>query len=89
MNFEKPIQEEDVIDVTIESIGAKGDGIAKINNFVIIVPGVQEGEKVKVKITKVLNKMAFGEVVNEGETEETPKEEETETEETPKEEIII
>ena len=34
MNYEKPINEGDIIDVKIESTGAKGDGIAKINNFV-------------------------------------------------------
>ncbi len=65
----QPIQEGDIVDLTIESTGAKGDGIAKIDNFVVIVPGVQEGETVKVKITRVLKKMAFGEVVEEGSEE--------------------
>ena len=65
----QPIQEGDIIDLTIESTGAKGDGIAKIDNFVVIVPGVQEGETVKVKITRVLKKMAFAEVVEEGSEE--------------------
>jgi len=86
MNFEKPIKEGDLIDVTIESTGAKGDGIAKIDNFVIIVPDVQEGDQVKVKITRVLKKMAFAEKVD-GESEEAPTEETAEeTEETPAEE---
>ena len=67
MNYEKPINEGDIIDVKIESTGAKGDGIAKINNFVIIIPNVQEGDEVKVKITRVLNKMAFAEVVGDEE----------------------
>ena len=66
---DQPIQEGDIVDLTIESTGAKGDGIAKIDNFVVIVPGVQEGETVKVKITRVLKKMAFGEVVEEGSEE--------------------
>ncbi|MBT3985464.1 TRAM domain-containing protein [archaeon] len=63
------IQEGDIVDLTIESTGAKGDGIAKMDNFVIIVPGVKEGETVKVKITRVLKKMAFGEVVEEASEE--------------------
>lgn len=62
--YKKPVDRDDVIEVTIESTGAKGDGIAKVNNFVVIVPGAKEGEKVKVKITRVLKKMAFAEIVS-------------------------
>jgi len=40
--FRKPVEQGDEIEVTIESTGAKGDGIAKVNNFVVIVPGVGE-----------------------------------------------
>ena len=75
MNYEKPINEGDILDVKIESTGAKGDGIAKIDNFVIIVPNVREGDQVKIKITRVLNKMAFGEVVDDGEETQNNKEE--------------
>ncbi len=64
--FRKPVEQGDELEVTIESTGAKGDGIAKVNNFVVIVPGVKQGDKVKVKITRVLKKMAFAEVVGEG-----------------------
>lgn len=60
--YKKPVEKDDVIEVTIESTGAKGDGIAKVNNFVVIVPGAKEGEKVRVKITRVLKKMAFAEI---------------------------
>ena len=61
--YKKPVDKDDVIEVTIESTGAKGDGIAKVNNFVVIVPGAKEGERVKVKITRVLKKMALAEIV--------------------------
>jgi len=85
--YEKPIKEGDEIEVTIESTGAKGDGVAKIDNFVVIVPGAKEGQTVRVRITRVLRKMAFGEIVGEGGAEE-PKEETSEeaTEEEPAEE---
>jgi predicted RNA-binding protein with TRAM domain len=62
--YRKPVDKGDEIEVKIESTGAKGDGIAKVNNFVIIVPGAKEGENVKVRITRVLKKMAFAEIVN-------------------------
>lgn len=61
--YKKPVEMGDEIEVTIESTGAKGDGIAKVNNFVVIVPGAKEGDKVKVRITRVLKKMAFAEIV--------------------------
>jgi len=61
--YRKPVEKGDEIEVKIESTGAKGDGIAKVNNFVIIVPGAKEGENVKVRITRVLKKMAFAEII--------------------------
>ncbi len=56
------------MDVTIESVGRRGDGIARINNFVIFIPGTNAGDKVKVKITTVRDSFATGEVV--GRTQE-------------------
>ena len=47
----------------IEAEGEKGDGIAKVNGFVVIVPGAKIGEEVKVRITKVLRRMSFAEVI--------------------------
>ena len=81
--YEKPVKEGDVVEVTIEGTGAKGDGIARINGFVIVVPGGKEGSTVKVKITRVLRKMAFAELAGEGEeaSEESMDDEESMDEE--------
>src|SRR6266705_2017153 len=51
------------VDVTVDSVGRRGDGIARFNNFVIFVPGTNAGDKVKVRITSVRNNFATGEVV--------------------------
>jgi len=61
-----PVKVGEELDVTIEAVGEKGDGIAKKNGFVIFVPGVQQGDSVKIRITKVFKKMAFAEVIGEG-----------------------
>ena len=61
-----PVKVGEELDVTIEAVGEKGDGIAKKNGFVIFVPGVQQGDVVKIRITKVFRKMAFAEVIGEG-----------------------
>lgn len=76
----KPVEEGHVYDITIESVGAKGDGIGKINGFVVIVPKGQQGQTLKVKINAVRPKFAFGEIVGEGEAPAETKEE-TEDEE--------
>ena len=59
-----PVEEGQEIDVTIDSVGRRGDGIARFNNFVIFVPGTNTGDKVKVRITGVRNNFATGEVVS-------------------------
>lgn len=53
----------DEVSVTIEALAAKGDGIAKIDGFVIFVRGAQQGQTIKVKITEVRNRFAIGELV--------------------------
>ena len=62
-----PVKVGDEVALKIESIGEKGDGIAKIKGFIIFIPGVKEGQELKVKITRVLNKCGFGEVVGNAE----------------------
>lgn len=61
-----PVKVGEEIDVTIEAVGEKGDGIAKKNGFVIFVPGVKAGQQVRIKVTRVLRKVGFGEVVGAG-----------------------
>ena len=58
-----PVKVGEEVEVVVEAVGAKGDGIAKKEGFVIFVPGAKQGENVRIKITKVLNNMAFSEVV--------------------------
>lgn len=58
-----PVEEGKVYDVKIEDMGREGDGLARIENFVVFVAGTKVGDQVKVRITKVLRRMAIGEVV--------------------------
>src|SRR3989344_4002552 len=67
-----PVNVGDEIELKIEAVGEKGDGIAKVKGFVIFVPNAKQGETVKVKITKVLRKVGFGEIVgSEGSSQES------------------
>jgi len=67
-----PVNVGDEIDVKIEAVGEKGDGIAKKDGFVLFVPNTKEGQEVRIRITKVLRKVGFAEVV--GEAESVPQE---------------
>ena len=60
--MQKPVKVGDVVNVKIEAVASKGDGIAKIEGFVIFVPGGKEGQEVKVKITEVKPRFATGEI---------------------------
>lgn len=57
----KPVTVGDVVNVVIEGQGGQGDGIAKVEGFVIFVKGVRKGEKCMVKITDVKRTYAVGE----------------------------
>lgn len=80
-----PVEEGKEYDVTIESIGSKGDGIAKIQGFIIFVPGVKTGDTIKVRITSVRRNFATAEPVAAGAPavapEVLPEEAEAESEE--------
>lgn len=67
--MEKPnnlkIQLNDVLPLEIESLGSKGDGIAKYKGFVVIVKNARKGHSYNVEITKILPTYAFGDVIDE------------------------
>ena len=49
--------------VDIIDNGYEGEGIAKIDNFTIFIPGAIKGEKVRILIVKVLSSHAFGKIL--------------------------
>ena len=60
-----PVNVGDTHDVKIESKGKGGDGIARIQGFVVFVPGTNPGDEIKVRITAVQRRFATAEVVTE------------------------
>ena len=78
----KPVNVGEEYDVEISEVGSRGDGIARVKNFVVFVNGTKQGEKLKIKIKDVRNRFAIGEKVGAGSEEATTEpvaEEETET----------
>jgi predicted RNA-binding protein with TRAM domain len=58
-----PVEEGEVYDVTIQDIARQGDGIARIEGFVVFVPNTSVGDEVQIKVERVLPKFAFATVV--------------------------
>ncbi len=60
---EVPVSAGETHDVWVNAVGGKGDGIVRVKGFVLFVPGVKKGDFVRIKITKVLEKVGFAELV--------------------------
>jgi predicted RNA-binding protein with TRAM domain len=59
----KPVKPGDEVEVKIEAVASKGDGIAKKDGFVIFIKGAKEGDTVKARITEVKERFAIGEII--------------------------
>ena len=62
-NLKKPVEVDEEYEAKIEDISRRGDGIAKIEGFIVFVPNTKQGEQVKFKITRVGNRFAVGELI--------------------------
>ena len=64
-----PVSNGDVREVTIESLGDQGDGIAKVERgYVLIVPGARPDDEVTVEITNTRENFAFTRVQDDSDT---------------------
>ena len=62
---EPPVEEGEIREVTIETVGDQGDGIAKVERgYVVIVPETQPGEQPTIEIDDVRQNVAFASVVD-------------------------
>ena len=69
IDIPKPVKVGEEYDVEINEIGSRGDGIARIKNFVVFITGTKQGEKTRIKIKEVRNRFAIGEKIS-GKAEE-------------------
>jgi predicted RNA-binding protein with TRAM domain len=64
----KPVEVGKEYDVQITELSRKGDGIARIQRFVIFVKNGKVGQNTKIKIIQVGNRFATAEIVNDSES---------------------
>jgi predicted RNA-binding protein with TRAM domain len=57
----RPVKENQEIEVVIDDIGSRGDGIARIEGYLIFVPRCKIGERITVRIRSVNEKFALAE----------------------------
>ncbi|MDF2884049.1 MAG: methyltransferase, TrmA family [Clostridiaceae bacterium] len=61
---EIPVEKNKEYILKIDGFGYQGEGVGKLENYTIFVPGALLGEKVKVKILKVNKNYAFGKLID-------------------------
>lgn len=62
-NMKKPVELDKEYEAEIEDISRRGDGIAKIEGFIIFVPETKKGDHIKFKVTRVGSRFATGKLV--------------------------
>ncbi len=62
-NLKKPVEVDKEYEAEIEDMSRRGDGVAKIEGFVVFVSDTKQGEHAKFKITRVGSRFAIGELV--------------------------
>lgn len=82
----KPVNVGEEYDVEVTETGSRGDGIARVKNFVVFIDGAKQGEKVKIKITDVRGRFALGKKVGDA-SEETASAKEGETQDVTEKEV--
>jgi predicted RNA-binding protein with TRAM domain len=65
-SFKKPVEVGKEYNVTISDTSRRGEGIAKIDGFVIFVPGTRMGQTTRIKVTQVSERFANGQIVEQG-----------------------
>ena len=58
-----PVELGEELEVEISELSPKGEGIARSQGFVIYVPDTKPGDRVKIKVIRITEKAANGQVV--------------------------
>jgi predicted RNA-binding protein with TRAM domain len=63
---EKPVKVGEEIDVTVTELSRRGDGVARIQGFVIFIPNTKQGMQAKIRIKEIRPNFATAEVIESG-----------------------
>jgi predicted RNA-binding protein with TRAM domain len=60
---EKPVKVGEEIDVTVSEVSRRGDGVARVQGFVIFIPSAKQGMQVKIRIKEIRPNFATAELI--------------------------
>jgi predicted RNA-binding protein with TRAM domain len=66
----KPVESGKEYDVQVTEISRKGDGVARVQGFIIFVKGGKVGQKTRVRVTHVGDRFATAETIEVGEQQQ-------------------
>ncbi|HSN58690.1 MAG TPA: 23S rRNA (uracil(1939)-C(5))-methyltransferase RlmD, partial [Clostridiaceae bacterium] len=58
-----PVEKNKEYVVDVHGMGYEGEGVSKIDNFTVFIPGALENEKVKIRIVKINKNFGFGKLM--------------------------
>ena len=66
----KPVESGKEYDVQVTEISRKGDGVARVQGFIVFVKGGRVGQKTRVRVTHVGDRFATAETIDGGEQQQ-------------------
>jgi predicted RNA-binding protein with TRAM domain len=63
---EKPVKVGEELDVTVSEVSRRGDGVARIQGFVIFIPTAKQGTQAKIRIKEIRPNFATAELIEGG-----------------------
>jgi len=58
-----PVEKNKEYVVDVQGMGYEGEGVSKVENFTVFIPGALENEKVKIRIVKINKNFGFGKLL--------------------------
>lgn len=74
----KPVESGKEYDVQVTEISRKGDGVARVQGFIVFVKGGRVGQKTRVRVTHVGDRFATAETIDGGEQQQVQQNQSTE-----------
>ncbi len=63
---EKPVKVGEELDVLVSEVSRRGDGVARIQGFVIFIPNTKQGMQAKIRIKEIRPSFATAELIESG-----------------------
>src|ERR687886_2496553 len=76
----KPVEAGKEYDVQVTEISRKGDGVARVQGFIVFVKGGRVGQKTRVRVTHVGDRFATAETIDGGEQQQVEQQQHQSTE---------